>query len=78
MVASNLGGEGIPIGPAEADTVLIVNSDAVLPFATSFRALPTGSEMQGQAPEHGSCHGAHIFCCRPVGANCLKSPRWNV
>ena len=34
--------------------------------------------LTGEAGKISVAHGAHIFSCRPAGANCLKSPRLNV
>jgi hypothetical protein len=48
MVIGNLDVESIPRIPAEADAVLIVNSNAVLPFAASFERFQPVSGKPGQ------------------------------
>ena len=48
MVVGNLDIESILLFPAEADAVLIVDPDAVLPFAISFERFQPVSGKQGQ------------------------------
>ena len=53
MVVGDLEVESIPLVPAEADAVLIVDPDAVLPFAASFERFQPVSGKQGQVAERG-------------------------
>jgi len=53
VVVGNLDIDSIPLIPAKADAVLIVDPDAVLPFAASFERFQPVSGKQGQVAERG-------------------------
>jgi hypothetical protein len=48
VVIGNFNIEGVSIGPAEADPVLIVDPDAVLPFAVAFQNFELMAGNGGQ------------------------------
>jgi hypothetical protein len=74
MVVGNLDVEGVSILPAEADAVLVVDSDAVLPFSVALQGFELVAGNRGQIAQRGCAVQMEQLADRDL-LDCVKLSR---